>query len=358
MSNNQENIFGNRLKLARKMAGKSLQELADSLENKITKQALSKYEMGLMNPSNEVLMALSKTLRVKPEYFLKRNQIELGEICFRKRTTLSQKNEDSIIEKARDYVERFCEIENILAIDNLFINPIRDIYVSNKNDAEIAANALRIKWELGINPISNIIEMLELKGIKIMLIDEADEIDGFASYTLNGIPIIVVNTRNKSIERLRFTIIHELGHLLLNFADAIKEANKQIEELCHHFSSCFLIPSQMLLKMMGNGKRTYIAIKELISIKEYYGISIRAIVHRLKSLEIITPTYYQKWIIYMSKTYGQKEEPGRYVGEEKSKIFEMYINRALSEGLISLSKAASIFNINTNDLRKNFIGVE
>ena len=62
-----ENIFGNRLKLARKMAGFSLQELADALENKVTKQSLNKYEMGLMNPSGDVLVAISSTLKVKPD---------------------------------------------------------------------------------------------------------------------------------------------------------------------------------------------------------------------------------------------------------------------------------------------------
>ena len=79
-----EKIFGIRLKLARKMAGFSLQELADALENKVSKQALNKYEMGLMNPSGDVLVAISNTLKVKPDYFLKRNQVELGEILFRK----------------------------------------------------------------------------------------------------------------------------------------------------------------------------------------------------------------------------------------------------------------------------------
>jgi len=352
-----ENIFGTRLKLARKMAGLSLQELADALENKVTKQSLNKYEMGLMNPSGEVLVAISNTLKIKPDYFLKRNQLELGEILFRKKASLSKKNEESIVEKVRDYVERYLEIENIVDAKTEFKNPLKSYKIASKKDVEQAAITLRKEWDLGTNPIPNIIEMLELKGIKVLLIDDVEEIDGLAVFTSTGIPVVVVNTRNKSIERTRFTIIHELTHLLLNFDKAISDNPKEVEIFCHLFSSCFLLPSEMLIKLIGSSKRTYIQINELISIKEYFGISLRAIVHRLRELEIIVDSYYQRWMVYMSKTYGAKDEPGKYQGQEKSRNFDQLINRALAEELISLSKAAALWNISINELRKGFIGV-
>ncbi len=352
-----ENIFGNRLKLARKMAGFSLQELADALEAKVTKQALNKYEMGQMNPSGDVLVAIAGALKVKPDYFFKKQPVELGEILFRKKASLSKKSEDSIVEKVRDYVERYLEIEGILGAETPFKNPLQTFKINQKHDIEIAANQLRKAWNLGTDPIPNIIEMLELKGIKILLIDDVDDIDGLAVFTSTGIPVVVVNTRNKSIERLRFTIIHELAHLLLKLEKSILENPKEVEKFCHFFSSCFLIPSEMLLKQIGSGKRSYIRIEELIAIKEYFGISIRAIVHRLKELEVITDSYYQRWVIYMSKTYGAKEEPGIYKGEEKSRNFDQLVNRALAEELISLSKAAVLWNVSINELRKGFAGV-
>jgi len=353
MNLESNNPFGIRLKLARKMAGMSLQELADALENKITKQSLSKYEMGLMNPTSEVLMAIAKTLKTSPDYFIKQGQIELGQIQFRKKTALLKKHEESIIEKARDYFERYVEIENLLSIKNTFENPLENFKITNREEVEEAAHKLRQYWELGNNPISNIVNMLELKGIKIFLIDDVEEIDGFAAFSSTGIPIVVINIRDKSLERIRFTIIHELAHLLLKFSEAINSISKEVEKLCHYFSSCFLLPSKKLIEMIGGNNRDYISIKELIAVKEYYGISIRAIVHRLKELTVITPSYYQRWVIWLSKKYGQKDEPGNYKGEEKSSVLEQLINRALSEDLISLSKAASLLNININQLRKD-----
>ena len=352
-----QSFFGTRLKLARKMAGMSLQGLSDTLGNRISKQSLNKYEQGLMKPTGDVLLAISDALNVKPDYFLKKKIHEVSEISFRKRISLSKRVEESIVEKSRDYVDRFFEIENILGMDKEFINPLKDLRINNHKDVEDAAIKLREVWELGNNPIPSIVEMLEIKGIKVLLIDDVDELDGFSYFTSYATPVVVVNTRLKPVERIRFTIIHELAHLLLNFEEIILNDVKQIEKLCHYFSSCLLIPSLKLIEMLGGSKRNYISIKELIIIKEYYGISIRATVYRLKELNVITQNYYQRWMIYMSKTYGQKKEPGKYIGREKHKYLEYLVNRALSEELISLGKAAILLNTDINKLRKGIIGV-
>lgn len=351
-----ENIFGTRLKLARKKEGFSLQDLSDKLASKVTKQALSKYEQGEMNPTVEVLMAIAEVLNLKPDYFIKKQSLELGEVLFRKRAALTKKEEEAIVEKVRDYVERYIELEDILNVPNVFENPIKGHKIIEKREVEHAAIKLRTAWNLGDKPIANIVEMLESKGIKVVLIDDVDALDGMAVFTSTGIPIVVVNRRDKSLERVRFTIIHELAHLLLNLT--VLENNHRLEEeWCHFFSSCFLIPTSMLVKMMGGGKRSYIYINELINVKEYFGISIRAIVHRLQEIGIITETYYKRWMVYMNKTYGSKKEPGEYKGEEKSKGFDQLIGRGLSEGIISMSKAAALCNTDINQIRKNYVGI-
>jgi len=161
-----------------------------------------------------------------------------------------------------------------------------------------------------------------------------------------------------TIERLRFTIIHEFAHLILNLIASIKNNSKEIESICHRFSSCFLLPSEVLVNMIGGMNRKRIEIQELIKIKEYFGISLRAIIHRLKEMHVITSVYYKKWMVYLSKTYGAKKEPGDYNGDERPKEMEVYVNRALSEGLISLSKAAVILDTDINEFRKGLANVK
>ena len=350
----RESIFGTRLKLARKKAGLSLQELSDSIQNRITKQAINKYESGQMAPSSDIIPLLSEALDVKPDYFFKKNVLTLGKVLFRKKVRMSKRLEESIIEKVRDYIERYLEIENILNIQSSFKNPLEGFANQTKEDVEVAAKKLRQFWDLGSGPILNLIEILELRGVKVLLLNEVEDFDGLAVFSESGLPIVAVNTRGKSIERLRFTIIHELAHLLLHLDYSNGNDSNHEEVLCHYFGSCFLLPTEILLNLIGD-KRSYIRIEELISIKESYGISIRATTHRLKDLLVVTETYYRRWMIYLSKTYGAKNEPGQFKGEERAKNFELLVNRALAEELISISKASILLNTNiTNLTRKDF----
>lgn len=350
-------IFGSRLKHARKMAGVSLQHLSDLLENRVTKQSLNKYEQGVMKPGTDILFSISKALSVKPEYFLKESLLEMGEISFRKRAALSKSIEESIVEKARDYVERYLELEDLLGVQTNFKNPISENAISNKEQVKQAAIKLREAWKLGAGPLSNLVEMLEMKGVKVQMVHESDHFDGFAAFSENQIPIVVINTLGRHVERIRFTIIHELAHIILKLDDNILANKKLVEEYCHYFSSCFLIPEQALIDRIGSARK-YIAIDELIQLKEQFGISIKAIVHRLMTIGVINQTYYQKWMVYMSKQYGSKNEPGQYKGEEKKVQMDMLINRALSEGIISFSKAASLANCTIEEIRKGYRSVK
>ncbi|MGZ5468828.1 MAG: helix-turn-helix domain-containing protein [Candidatus Aminicenantales bacterium] len=59
-----ETPFGARLRAARKMAGMSMEDLAQKLDGIVTKQAISKYETGQMLPAPEVLEKLVKVLKI------------------------------------------------------------------------------------------------------------------------------------------------------------------------------------------------------------------------------------------------------------------------------------------------------
>jgi len=59
-----ETPFGVRLKAARKMAGLSMEDLAQKLGGMVTKQAIGKYEKGQMMPTAEVLERLVEVLRI------------------------------------------------------------------------------------------------------------------------------------------------------------------------------------------------------------------------------------------------------------------------------------------------------
>ena len=157
MDGKMENEFGIRLASARKMAGMSLQQLSDKLDNAVTKQSLNKYEQNVMKPGSELLIKIAGILGVTMDYFFRETTVKLEGIEFRKKTKLSKTEEEIIKEKTIDFLERYFELEKLLDLKSGFKQPLKKNKVKSSEDIEDYALELRGAWELGLNPIANVI---------------------------------------------------------------------------------------------------------------------------------------------------------------------------------------------------------
>ena len=108
-------MIGDRIKQARISAGLSLRGLADISENYVSAQVIHKYELGKSTPGSDVLIELAKALGVKVEYFFRPDsvQVTLGEPAYRKRRAASSKNLQAMRAKAKEWVEKYLEVESL-----------------------------------------------------------------------------------------------------------------------------------------------------------------------------------------------------------------------------------------------------
>jgi Zn-dependent peptidase ImmA (M78 family)/DNA-binding XRE family transcriptional regulator len=342
-------IFAERFKAARIMGGFSLQDLADKLGNRISKQALHKYEKGEVIPDSEMIGLLSEVLNVRPEFFFREMKVELGEIEFRKLNKFSAKDENRIIEQVKDYLARYLELEEIIGISTSFKNPLEGWEeINDFAGIELAAKEVRQKWQLGIDPIFNAMELLEDNHIKVLEIEAKDGLDGMQTWVSNDIPVIVVNiSRVKKDDRKRFTMMHELAHLLLPIKHLPE--NKK-EALCHQFAAAILFPEEAAKKELGEN-RNKLMVQELGALKKQYGISIQALIMRAKDLGIISESYTRQLFFFINQMGWKVDEPVDYVGVEKSNRFDQLLYRALGEELISMSKAAALKNLKLSEFK-------
>lgn len=343
-------IFSKRLKSARTQAALSQDELVHRINGLVSKNAISKYEKGEMMADGKVLIALAKALEVKPDYFFRPFTVKIDQIEFRKKKRLSVKHGKAIKQKVTDMVERYLEVEQFLSIESTFTNPIENISITSREDVEYAVKQLLDSWKLGYNALPNVIGLLEDKEIKVVEIDAPDEFDGFSAWADAKYPIIVIN-KKYGIERKRLTALHELAHLLLNFSDGIE--HKEMERICFQFGAAMLMPDETVRMELG-AHRSHIPISELILIKQTYGISIQAIMQRARDLGIITESTFITFRKRISR--NRKEEGlGQYVGVEESNRFKQLVFRAAAEDIISMSKAANLFNQKLAEFRKEFV---
>lgn len=351
-----ENVFSNRLKSARKMAGLSLNELSEKMgDHAVSKQSLSKYEQAKMNPDSKVIIALANALGVSVDYFfsIPDTELELEHIDYRKFVTkLSKTQQEAIEEKAKSVFEKYFELEDLLGIKLKTHYFTYDNYITKPEEAEEAAKKLRKNWNLGYDPIPDTVKMLEDKGYKVIEIEASDGFDGMKA-EISGQKVIVLKKSKDTddIVRKRFTALHELAHHALKFQNDLKKKEK--EKLCHIFSSAVLFPEDMAKKELHK-ERFHFYEKELVLIKESWGISISAIFSRAKHLGIINDYVYRRFNIgYKKRGYHLAgKEPGRFLSKEVPTRMEKLIYMGLSKEILSINEAAYFAGVNSWEFRK------
>lgn len=325
-----------------------MQEVADALG--VSKQMISKYEKGLSLPNSHKIIKLAQLFSIKVDYFFSQNRVELGEINFRKKASFSLKKQNALKESIKNKLENFLYLENILSIDKKFENPIRDLNISLNGDIIKAAQIIRNEWNMGLSPIHDMIQLFEDHGIIIIEIEEKEnKFDGLATFVNNKYPVIVLN-KLFVVERKRFSLAHELGHLLLSISPT--SLNK--EAACNMFASELLLPKQILIEAFG-GKRRHISFNELKAMQIKYGLSIKAIIYRLVDVGILNENQHKNFYkkLRADKNAEIKIDQSRFSSTENSSKLETMAYRALSQELISLSKASSLLNKNIDLIRNN-----
>ena len=335
--------FPARLKSARLKRGYSMQELVDRLKGQISVQAISRYENGVMKPTNKTLLLLCKVLEVRPDYFERITTVELGEAFYRKLSSLPIKEINSIREYVIDYLERFGEIEEIL--DDFVKTDLSMKFYSVKQveDVEKVAEEVREKLKIHDSPIAKVIELLEEKGLKIVGVSPNTKgFDGFATLMNDQYPIIVYNKDNP-IDRIRFTVLHELAHLILDLPEDL--THRQEEMYVNRFASAMLIPQNKMFEKFGYSQRSNIHLKELAIVKQEYGISMAALLYRAKDLGIISKFTFQEQIKLFKRLKIWKQEPEKLQYKEEPNRFLQLLCRGLAEEIISTSKAAYLYDM-------------
>ncbi len=334
-------MFGERLIRARKTAGLSLRALAESVG--VSQTAINKYEKGTLIPDSTMLMKLAKALEVKAGYFLRSNSLELEKPEYRKKSSLSQKKLQQIEGKILDKIERRLELEALFPkppVQEFVIPKGLPKTINSMDDIEEVANKVRNAWNLGLNPIPELVDVLESIGIRVFEIEESadSKFDGLAA-TVNGYRIIVIS-KAWAGDRQRFTMAHELGHLMLEgrLPDTLNE-----ERASDRFAGAFLLPESAVFSELGE-HRTRLELRELLLLKQEFGISMSGILYRAKDLRVIREQYHKSLIIEFSKRGWRKSEPEKYPAEEPHH-FQQLVFHALAEEYISESKAAELMNM-------------
>ena len=332
-------MIGDRIRQARLAAGLTQEEVVQRLESaglKITKAALSKYEKGKSEPKQSVLVLLGRVLGAKPSYFLTEPVLRFEWLAFRKQTKLRKSKQEQIKAFVEDVVEKQSRLEDVFYPRQRSAFP-KPTVAATAQDAEVISQQLRKKWKLDDTPIDSLVEMVEDKGGFVVEYPEPGiQFDGLSGRA-DGRPVVVVNAES-SVDRYRYNVAHELGHLMMTCP---KVTAKEEEKLAHRFAAALLVPADVAIRELGK-KRRHLSFAELGVLKEKYGLSMQAWVRRARDLEIISEGLYKSLFIDFSAKGWRKHEPYDYSGHEKPKRLLQMVLRAVAEGIIAQEDANRI----------------
>ncbi len=328
-----------RLKQLRLARGLSLEALAAELGGVVTKQALSKYEQGQAQPSPRVLTRLASALGVKAAHLFCEPDIDVKFIAYRKASKLPKRDQEQIESRVSRELEERVRLQRLLHPGTDSVLPVMELPISSVEEAEQAAEQLRKLWQLGLVPIASVVGVLEDHFVHVLDIETNDGFDGISAVAYAPDEQIVaaaaVTRSSVAGERQRLNLTHELGHLVLRLPKEVDE-----EKAAFRFGAAFLVPAESLYQEVGR-KRTAIGLEELLLLKQRYGMSLQALLCRLRDLGIITEAHCKDWFIKINKNGWKRQEPEE-LPTEQSQWLRQNVLHALTEKLITEEEARDL----------------
>ena len=329
-------MLARRLKQLRQAKGYTLDELAAATGGLITKQAISKYELGKSNPSPAILTKLADVLGVKGSDLLFEPDYQIQLIAFRRSPRMSTTAREGVEARVVLQFEDRLRLQTLLGIQTETL-PVRAIAVNSMDGAEAAAERVRESWRLGDAPISNLTGLLEDQSVHVLTTGASDGFDGLSAIavdpqTSQTWSAAVVTSDGMPGDRQRFNLAHELGHLCMAPMSSMDE-----EKAAHRFAGAFLAPAEAMRRELGP-RRQSVYLEELATLKERFGISVGALTYRALDAGIITASYHQHLWRRLTQLGYRKQEPVA-VPTEKSTWLTQATLRAAGEGLIDRAEA-------------------
>lgn len=345
-------FVGARLEMARHMRGLTVSALAGEVQ--VSAAWITKAEHSQVVPSLDLIRDLAKALDLPVEFFSRPMTAHVPDDAFHFRATsrLTQRNENTARALSAVAMEMSRWIDANYAAPQPAVPEVQDLLDAEAGlTPEEAANALRGAWGLGWAPVSNLTHLLEAKGARVFSAGgPMKAVDAF-SFRDGNTPVIFLNV-NKSPERLRFDLAHELGHLVMHGGSLAMDAGKEKEQAANEFASAFLMPRADVVGSMRGG----LFLEDILRMKRRWKVSAMALNLRLNRLGITTEWTYGLLAKQLSSAGFRRAEPGSDLVAESSQLLSQVMSdlRIQGKGFIDLARE---LDVRAQDVRDLLLGL-
>ena len=265
-----------RLRQARTLAQMKKNELAERVG--VSAAAIGQYESGVAKPRPEHLPAIADALGVDVTFFLTGRpffRVDTGDVHFRSLRSLRAADRDRALSTAEQIRELTHVLERYVEFPTVGLPTIEP-----GTSPTQAAQGLRDYWRIPRGPLRHLVATAESFGVIVLVSQqgEIERVDAFSS-DIDGRPI-VISTPRRSMEvfKHRFTVAHEIAHLLLHQDPKPGDTVQEIE--ADQFAAALLTPARELATILPHR----IDLTELDRISRNWGVSVESLLLRMREI--------------------------------------------------------------------------
>jgi len=336
--------LGLKLKQAREAIGISTRHVVTLLPKNITIShvTLTNYEAGKHQAPLDILAALADVYQRPINWFLEKGPMLTGIHYRNKKSKIGVRELTQFEAVAQQWLGAYRRLDE----EFKSIRRKRNFEIAADETGAEAATVVRKHLKLNeSDPITSVVEVMEMAGIRVMEMPTELAIDAMAA-RLGEENVVVLNT-NVPDDRSRMNAAHELGHVLFrDYADPKPSNYKLLEKRAFEFASYFLLTKRMLQSAF-RGK----SMVRLVQFKERFGISLAAMIYRAEAEGILSEHQAKQLWIEFSKRGWRREEPG-HVKKDRATRFEQKLESAIHQKNLTWQQAAKLTGIREDQLRQ------
>jgi len=204
--------------------------------------------------------------------------------------------------------------------------------------AERAAMLTRRVWNIEHGVITNLTAVMEANGFITMPVDfETDRIDSRSILIDDKYPVIFYNKKLLG-DRLRFTLAHELGHIIMHTRNPLARFDDSHE--ANVFAAEFLMPKKEIMKDLDHD----LDMDKLALLKSKWLVSMHALLYRAEDLQVITENQKRYIINRFNQLKIRRREPKELdVAVERGQLLRDLITKYRSKQKMNVKQIAEFF---------------
>lgn len=196
-----------------------------------------------------------------------------------------------------------------------------------------AAKRMRAEWEVPGGPLDSVVALVEDLGAWVarrrlvapVPLDSGAEsvpVDAVSASPPGEEPLVLLNAGTPA-ERQRFTLAHELGHMVMH-----QVPHPEQEKQANAFAAELLMPARQIRAELSGGS---LSVPQLLELKTRWKVSMWALLRRAHTLGVISDWQYRTLAVEMSSLGYRTTEPGDLEAETPTAVASM-ITRHLEQG--------------------------